>query len=490
MSVQAFSTAVQSQIYKQWLAKLEKNIIENSAKSLRSSQQVAAKTDFYITADTIQSMYKTITGKTMDSAEVGLLLNAVAEPRGTGKSIVQGKFTTIAGSKAVKFESIGFDTISSRLVDIFNEDYLVQEAYREAEEKYITSQRAELDKRTDLKGKAKQDEINKIEAEGARRAVFGYYFNKGHVIGLATNLTKKFREDLAKADGLSQDQRKVLTDVLDQYINKLQADDLASANLPDAVNQELYASYIKSGTKYLVEIQCAVKNQGAGRDEASPVLAELRKLFSITSKDVTDIINNSPALGTKLLETQGSPSFISLLAKNLAEIIDVGKRTTNKEYTQGPTLIGKNSTKIKKPKSNAQKIEKAKKLKTKVQAVKKDPNSIVVSPSAVDLTSLLLLLNAQIQDVVSANMGSGSSKNILNYRTGRLASSVNVEYLTIGRTEMITAYYSYMRNPYGTFSEGGRQSSPKSRDPKLLIAKSIRDIAAQKVGNTMRSILV
>ena len=104
------------------------------------------------------------------------------------------------------------------------------------------------------------------------------------------------------------------------------------------------------------------------------------------------------------------------------------------------------------------------------------------------LISLQSLINNHLQDVISANMGDGSRKNILNYRTGRFASTVKVEQMTQSRAGMITAFYSYMKNPYATFSKNGRQSVPASRDPKLLIAKSIREIAATKVGNRMRSV--
>jgi hypothetical protein len=45
-----------------------------------------------------------------------------------------------------------------------------------------------------------------------------------------------------------------------------------------------------------------------------------------------------------------------------------------------------------------------------------------------------------------------------------------------------------MKNPYATFSTGGRQSVPKSRDPKLLISKSIRDIAEQVATNRLRAV--
>jgi hypothetical protein len=58
------------------------------------------------------------------------------------------------------------------------------------------------------------------------------------------------------------------------------------------------------------------------------------------------------------------------------------------------------------------------------------------------------------------------------------------------RQGMITAFYSYMRNPYGTFAEGGAQEFPASRNPKLLIAQSIRQQAGTQVANRMRAVLV
>jgi hypothetical protein len=85
-------------------------------------------------------------------------------------------------------------------------------------------------------------------------------------------------------------------------------------------------------------------------------------------------------------------------------------------------------------------------------------------------------------------MGNGRDQNVLNYRTGRLASSAKVESLSVSRQGMITAFYSYMKNPYATFSDGGKQSIPKSRNPKLLISKSIRQIAQQLAIDKMRAV--
>lgn len=124
--------------------------------------------------------------------------------------------------------------------------------------------------------------------------------------------------------------------------------------------------------------------------------------------------------------------------------------------------------------------------------ISKVPSNVVKSTtlSKYSLTSLQALLDAQLQHVISANMGDGSSKRLLNYRTGRFAASAKVERLSMSKEGAITAFYSYMRNPYGTFSEGGAQQYPKTRDPKLLISQSIREIAATKVANRLRAVLV
>ena len=115
------------------------------------------------------------------------------------------------------------------------------------------------------------------------------------------------------------------------------------------------------------------------------------------------------------------------------------------------------------------------------------PSYTPTSP-APNIYNLKDLINSQLQDVISANMGNGRDQNVLNYRTGRLASSAKVESLSVSRQGMITAFYSYMKNPYATFSDGGKQSIPKSRNPKLLISKSIRQIAQQLAIDKMRAV--
>jgi hypothetical protein len=187
-----------------------------------------------------------------------------------------------------------------------------------------------------------------------------------------------------------------------------------------------------------------------------------------------------------VLNTSASPTFIEYYTSLLTNTLQ-GKPTD--KVVKKSKSTAKNTKAI--PISAFVKDPKKLKLKSKSGGTKIKGSSIPLPTTAgLDLTSLQNLINQQLQDVVSANMGSGDSRNVLNYRTGRLASSAKVEYMSESRAGMITAFYSYMKNPYATFSDGGKQSSPRSRDPKLLISKSIREIAATQVGNRLRAVNV
>jgi hypothetical protein len=174
-------------------------------------------------------------------------------------------------------------------------------------------------------------------------------------------------------------------------------------------------------------------------------LARQRIIDGITGKGSTSKLENHAVLGTALKNTSKNTTKLNLDSKS----IKIATNTSSK------------------------------------------PNPIrTLSGQFYSLASLQQLLNANLQNVIAANMGDGSQRNILNYRTGRFAGSVKVENMSQSRKGMITAFYSYMKNPYQTFEPGFRQGSPKTRDPKLLIAKSIREIAETRVANRMRAMSI
>lgn len=193
----------------------------------------------------------------------------------------------------------------------------------------------------------------------------------------------------------------------------------------------------------------------------------------------------------------------STISKRLSRYILNHKKSPNAiEYLQHvliTTLTGdtpqKYSNKSKNSQSTKNSVKKqvisgiVKKTKSKLPKLSKPPTKIPVIQLS-NLTSLQTLLDASLVQRVKQNMGSGSSRTVLNLRTGRLAESAKVERLSESRAGMITAFYSYMKNPYATFSDGGLQSSPRSRDPKALISKSIREIAQQQVANRLRAVAI
>jgi hypothetical protein len=251
-----------------------------------------------------------------------------------------------------------------------------------------------------------------------------------------------------------------------------------------------------------------------GKALVSKYLQELRDLHNVVSFEFKNTSKDQQASGYVVLSVQkytrnnvlsiSEGALLVKLQKNISRILkDVpGSNTIVEDRVEilqnqlVSVLTGKTPLKIKphnKVKGKAKPLTKVlspasgTKVKKKSTVVSSTP-SLRVIPQVISLIDLQNLINRQLQDVISANMGDGNSRNVLNYRTGRLAGSAKVEYMSESRAGMITAFYSYMKNPYATFSEGGQQQYPKSRDPKLLISKSIREIAAQQVGNRLRAV--
>lgn len=218
---------------------------------------------------------------------------------------------------------------------------------------------------------------------------------------------------------------------------------------------------------------------GIPETQAFNLVKAAKELAFETGKGLTAEIRKNPSIFVDLETSKSAKQYI---ANNLASLLATGKGASNYESLANFKEVARGSVtkvKLKLPQSSgtAKKQPKPPKLKTR-------------EGSTLSLLNLRMLIDSHLQDVVSANMGDGNRRDVLNYRTGRFASSVKLQGLSQSRDGMITAFYTYMKNPYATFSAGGRQQNPRSRDPKLLIAKSIREIAAETVSNRLRAVLV
>lgn len=221
-------------------------------------------------------------------------------------------------------------------------------------------------------------------------------------------------------------------------------------------NSDVYAQLAKTigGTKGIF-LQYTIESEDPKLGSSSE--------FQTAVADLSTLIKTKPFIDS-LINLETSPSFADLLRQTIAESFN------NKEKTKVFVT-------------------------PRIKINKSKPNQLRDSAGKFYSVALLQnLINDSLSHVISANMGNepypDGQRKILNFRTGRFATSAEVTRLTLGREGMLTAYYDYMKYPYQTFEPGFNQGSPKSRDPKLLISKSIKEIAATKVKNRMRAILV
>jgi hypothetical protein len=474
MSAAEFSAALRNKALQEWF-KSEKagggsaskdkqdayrleniNVLTNSMSTYRSSEQTSSKTAFVITKETVRDLIVQFHGVTDTQilSELSDQYFAAFKAQDVGAAVPRKKITVGEGLPAVYFPNISFDTITRLVNNVMN---------------------------------IKSGELQK-------------HYEKGHVVGLTTELLQATASRISAVDTKGQTGKAFLLNQLDNIIAYYKRLDLASANLRPHTDIKLYASFEKRINKngkasYLVELQPKKANQESAR-EVQGTIGSIRKLFNSGSlseaaiKDLIDILQSKvtdPKFQQDLLEMRSSPSMVKMIETSVLGAI-TGK-LVDQAYSAKNVSIG--TKKIKNPNLTQVRAESKKKI-SKANAIKRklETKGKKQTVEHKSLAALQMLLNAQLQNVISANMGDGNAKNVLNYRTGRLAESAKVERLSESRAGMITAFYSYMKYPYATFSEGGKQQHPRSRDPKLLIAKSIREIAATRAYMNLRSVNV
>lgn len=228
------------------------------------------------------------------------------------------------------------------------------------------------------------------------------------------------------------------------------------------------------GESLLLKIKSVLESREADNDTVS----EISYIFD---RPDINVLNSVQILGTVIItlngkaKTQGIEKV--LLSKEVEEkIIDVQGSKSIKEDIEGAfvRLIDK---KTKNPKHSKKKPE-TKAVNTPIRSV---------TGRFYNIANLSTILNEKLPEQIRKNMGKGSAKSILNYRSGRFANSARIKQLVRTREGHIEAFYTYMKYPYQTFEPGFKQGEPKSRDPRILISKSIREIATDIVINRLKA---
>lgn len=328
------------------------------------------------------------------------------------------------------------------------------------------------------------------------------------------------------------DANQELNDLFQRIMLLVSDADYLSSNIVH--NLELFSNttkiiYGKSGPVVSVEVQLSLLNQEIGRKLAAtsgylnklmqaarttavkadaltagkqmqkfieslkPLADEVKKVAELykdrldvppqVQQIVQDILEDNQTI-QRLVTTEGSDPVLDSIVKIVGLTLDGKTVPSQNTSTSKDKSISKLKSATKKPKVS---VKVAKPKSYNLGTINK---GLSVPESAVSLVRLQNLFNSNLHDQIKANMGTGDRQDVLNYRTGRFAESARVERISESRQGMITAFYTYMKNPYATFSKGGRQQMPASRDPKLLISKSIRELAGPSVSNRMRAVLV
>ena len=324
-----------------------------------------------------------------------------------------------------------------------------------------------------------------------------------------------------------------LNDIFQKILTLISDADYLSSNIK--LNLELFSNttkiiYDKNGPKVSVETQLSLTNQEIGRKLAAssrylnqlldaakttavradaitagkemqkfltslkPLADEVNTLAQTlknsdiqipanVQKAVDDILRDNITV-QNLLSTEGSDPAITSINKTIGSILE-GKKIPNKQVSTSKDK----AVSVLKARGKSKQTVRLPTIKKKQVQVRAS-QAAIAKVSVINLPMLMMQINSNLHDQIKRNMGTGNRRDVLNYRTGRFAESAKVERLSESRQGMITAFYSYMKNPYATFSRGGRQERPFSRDPKLLISKSIRELAGSMVANRMRAVNV
>ena len=342
--------------------------------------------------------------------------------------------------------------------------------------------------------------VEAIFGSNAGKIVLSAY-QKGHIQSLATssleNVSKTFTTSASR-----DTMRTEFGNILDQIIKHLNKLDQDSSNLPE-VYGKIVANTVKSHKRHIIELQIPAENMESGglagtitgplRDFVnSQVKGNYLSSFNALYKALETTGANKELLKL-LIETKGSPSFLELLELRLLYEIDPkNHKFQDKTYSLRNVPAGQLSL-FKPDKASIsqlknkirQEILNLKKLKENLKK-KSDQRLRDEKGRFTSIANIQALINIRLHDQIKKNMGTGDRRDILNYRTGRFAETSRVDRAIFNRAGTLEIFYNYMRFPYATFSPGGAQGTPKSRDPNLLISKSIREIATSLVTNRLR----
>lgn len=265
--------------------------------------------------------------------------------------------------------------------------------------------------------------------------------------GIATSSTRVAQaKRVLSSSSLSSIEKATIQTAISQYENTLKLD----INHTQVVTRKgIKKSYVP-----VLSWQKAINNNLQAKLERQALTSFKNELASIKTKSSTPL---DEAVAAVLLN-ELAPRKAKVTGKRKKSISETSKSPTRKTRVKQ-----KNYIKVARDSTVPQELTGPK------RKAKKGPSSVPLS--------FLGILNSRLPETVAKNMGEPG----LVYRTGRFANSVKALNILTTKQGFSSIGYTYDLSPYQVFEMG--QGSPPwatpERDPRGLIDRSIREIAAQ-----------
>lgn len=177
----------------------------------------------------------------------------------------------------------------------------------------------------------------------------------------------------------------------------------------------------------------------------------------------------------KLVDDPTSPSAVEMYQNIIAAKL-LGKNAPKYKINHKITKKAQNKKQNRKVRLEGSKRSATKAASARFKAQLRNAKGQFASP-----TALQNLLNTKLQKELIDNMGYPALENI----TGKFANSVRVLKVTQKGT-LPSIQYTYDQDPYSVFEMGGRGNrkwATTDRDPRVLIDRTVREIAQEMMIN-------
>lgn len=156
---------------------------------------------------------------------------------------------------------------------------------------------------------------------------------------------------------------------------------------------------------------------------------------------------------------------------------DVAEHNIVKELTKAKNITANNPKPEVRKKQKVKSVQSNSKTKSSVSTKKAPRKAKTNVPTSTNILSLAALINEKLPETIRKNMKPPALQN----RTGRFSNSVKIVEATYTTQGYPSFGYTYQKDPYQVFepSLGNASWSSQERDPKRLIDRSIREVAAQ-----------